>query len=236
MRLRHFLLAMCLVPLVCGCHSTPAPAPPKVTRASGEILSEPPTQPDPSKQYLFYLHGGIVEGSDGRPVSRQFGPYEYRGILQKFAHDGFTVVSEIRPYGADPAEYGRKVAAWVARLLKAGVPSRNMTVVGASQGGVIAAHVSAILEEPELKFVILAGLFGDVDSEGRLKLHGRVFSIYDESDTHTISPEMYFKQSPALTEGKSLVTKTGLGHGLLYQPYSAWYEPAIKWINERSKH
>lgn len=175
-----------------------------------------------------------MEGSDGRPVSREFGPYEYHEILQRFAQDGFTVVSEVRPRGTDPAEYARKIAGWVRGLLEAGVPDRNVAVVGGSQGGVIAAYASAFLDEPELKFVILAGLFGDGESERSLRLHGRVFSIYDEADTHSILPEVYFRQSPALTEGKSLVTKTGLGHGLIYRPYSAWYEPAIRWINGRS--
>jgi pimeloyl-ACP methyl ester carboxylesterase len=234
--LRHFLMAICLALLVCGCRSALAPRAQQDARSRGGILSQPPIQPDLAKQYLFYLHGGIVEGSDGRPVSQEFGPYEYREILQRFADDGFTVISEIRPFATDPAEYGKKVAAWVGGLLKAGVPGRNVTVVGASQGGVIAAHVSALLNEPELKFVILAGLYEDVESERRLMLHGRVFSIYDQADRHVISPGMYFKQSPALTEGKSLVTKTGLGHGLVYQPYSAWYGPAVKWINQRSKN
>ena len=196
-----------------------------------KLLNAPPAHPDPSGRFLFYLHGAIVEGSDGRPVSPDYGPYEYQKIIERFADDGFTVISEIRPAKTDPAFYGKKVASWVDQLIQAGIPARNISMVGASKGGVIAAHVSALLRQPDLRFVILAGFFRNLESERNLSLHGRVLSIHDASDVFAIAPDDYFKQSPDLSDGESLVTQTGLGHGLVFQPHPAWYAPAVAWIS-----
>jgi len=44
------------------------------------ILRAPPVHPDKASKYLIYLHGAIVEGSDGQPVSNQYGAYEYQKI------------------------------------------------------------------------------------------------------------------------------------------------------------
>ena len=194
----------------------------------GEVLKAPPDSPDASRQYVFYLHGGIVTASDGRPVSREFGAYEYRAILGRFSDDGFVVMSEIRPDDGDPARYARRVAGWIAQLRKSGVPAAHISVVGASMGGVIAAHVSALLDERDLSFVILAGLYDD-EPERSLVLHGRVLSIHDRTDAHSIVPESYFGRSK-LSASRSIVTETGLGHGLIYTAHPAWYEATRDWI------
>ena len=194
----------------------------------GEVLSAPPASPDLSKWYVFYLHGAIVSGSDGRPVSKEFGPYEYRAILKRFVDDGFVVISEIRPNDDDPSRYAEQVAGWIVQLRASGVPSAHISVVGASIGGVIAAHVSALLDDRDLRFVILAGLF-DEAAERSLVLHGRLLSIHDETDTHRIVPDAYFRRS-ALSASRSIVTKTGLGHGLIYTAHSAWYDATMDWI------
>jgi len=34
-----------------------------------EVLKVVPDSPDLTRNYLFYLHGRIVEGSDGRPIT-----------------------------------------------------------------------------------------------------------------------------------------------------------------------
>ena len=83
------------------------------------ILEANPAHIDTSAHYLYYLHGGIVEGSDGRPVSDVFGPYEYREILQRFEQEGFVVISEIRPRGADVNDYAKKTVTEIEALLSA---------------------------------------------------------------------------------------------------------------------
>lgn len=197
----------------------------------GEVLKVVPDSPDLTRNYLFYLHGMIVEGSDGRPISSDYGPYEYHKILEAFSREGFIVISEIRPKNTDPQSYSKKVEAWVAHLIGKDVPPKNVSIVGASKGGNIAARVSSALQQPEINYVILAGLFAGPESEQGLELSGRVLSLHDSSDRFPISPEDYFDKSPKLQAKKVILTDTGLGHGLIYSPHKEWFFEALSWIN-----
>lgn len=199
------------------------------------ILEANPANIDTSAHYLYYLHGGIVEGSDGRPVSDVFGPYEYREILQRFEQEGFVVISEIRPRGADVNDYAKKTVTEIEALLSAKVPARNIVVVGASQGGIIASLVSTAIDQKAVNYIIISGLFRDLNTGSSINLHGRVLSIYDRADTHAFAPEKYFKQSSSLAESKSIVTETGRGHGLVYRPLDEWLVPALSWIRQDAK-
>src|ERR1044072_1988922 len=100
----------------------------------GAILSEVPQQVDPKAHYLIYLSGYIVAAGNTRPVSPRFGVYEYDQILDTFKQSGVIVVSEARKQDREIEPYAGKVAEQVRQLLKAGVPARQITVVGASQG------------------------------------------------------------------------------------------------------
>ena len=88
-----------------------------------------PTSIDPSKHYLFYLHGRIIEDQGIPAVSPDYGIYEYEAILEKLASFGFRVISEQRPKNADGTKYAERVATQVTELLSAGVPAKNITVV-----------------------------------------------------------------------------------------------------------
>lgn len=200
-----------------------------------QVLKVPPANPDPTRNYLFYLHGKIVEGSDGRPISPKYGPYEYHSILEAFSKKGFIVISEIRPINSDAELYSQKVGGWITSLVEKGVPSRNISVVGGSKGGNIAARVSSALQQSDISYVILAGLFAGPESERGLKLSGRVLSIHDLSDKFPISPEDYFNKSPNIQAKRIIITHTGLGHGILYTPHKEWLSEAISWINSKSK-
>jgi len=115
-----------------------------------------PASIDPSKQYLFYLHGRIVEDQGLHAVSPDYGEYEYVAILAKFSSYGFVVISEQRLKNADGMKYAERVVGQVTELLKAGVPAKNITVVGASKGAGIAIEISYLLENEEVNFVIMA--------------------------------------------------------------------------------
>lgn len=199
------------------------------TRLFSEVLGSPPQSPDASAHYLIYLHGGIVTASDGRPVSERLGPYEYRSILKRFEGDGFVVLSEIRASDADLQANAERVARWITHLKQGGVPSRNIAVVGASIGGAITARVSALLDDPELTYVFLAGLF-HWKSEENVALSGRVLSIHDAAERERIAWKSYFDRSPSVAVARSLEVETGLAHGLIYTPHDAWYRPALEWI------
>ncbi|MDJ0761557.1 MAG: hypothetical protein QNJ97_01100 [Myxococcota bacterium] len=191
-------------------------------------LSALPQNPDPARYYLFYLHGKIVEGSDGMPVSQEYGTYEYRKIVQELSEQGFVTISEIREKDTDIEKYSQKVIEWIEFLLAKQVPAKQITVVGASKGGMIAAKVSSNLKNRDVKFVFLAGLFEMQYRKQQIELYGDILSIYDESDKMPSSPELFFS-SKGIGKSKSIVTQMGLGHGLLYKPYRVWMDEVIKW-------
>jgi len=189
-----------------------------------DVLKTPPERPDVDSKYLFYLHGRIVEGSNGSPESKSYGTYQYPEIVNHLSQAGFTVISEVRPQGTKVTEYARKVSNWVSHLKAKGVPPSNITVVGGSKGGVIACHV-----DPKVNYVILAGLFKGMNKDGSIRLSGRVLSIHDSADKLGIDPEPFLKPHKLLTESKTVVTELGVGHGLIYQARDVWVEPLLKW-------
>lgn len=197
------------------------------------ILQHVPKSPDPSGQYLFYLHGLIVEVAGIRPKSDEHGYYEYQLILEALAKEGFTVISEARKEGTEIKPYAEKIVAQIKTLLASKVPPGNITVVGASKGGVISAYVSNILREKEINFVILAGLFEKCLTDESLKVCGNVLSIHDRSDTQSMTPEVYFQRSAGLGKFKAIVLGLDIGHGLIYRPYREWIDPLLAWVKSK---
>ncbi len=105
-----------------------------------------PVSIDLSQKYLFYFHGKIIEDQGIHAVSPDFGEYEYDAILEKLSGYGFVVISEQRSINADGMKYAERVVGQVAELLKAGVPAKNITVIGASKGAGIATSISYLLK------------------------------------------------------------------------------------------
>lgn len=192
-----------------------------------------PAKIDSAAHYVFYLHGGIVIGTNGRPVHDSYGPYEYEKILARFRADGFEVISAIRPRYKPPEEDAAEVVHCIEQLRRAGVASERIAVVGASVGAIIATYVSARMNDPEVRYVMLAGLYEDAQQKQQ-RLTGRVLSVHDASETRRIIPEYYFAHSPDLAASKSIVTRTGLDHGLIYTPHDAWYLPTLDWLRAKS--
>ena len=211
------------------------PAPP-----GGGVLRDVPEKIDANAKYLFYLHGRIIEVQGVRPRHEQHGFYEYEEILRAFAARGFNVISEPRPADTEHVEYARKVVGQIGRLLAAGVPARNVTVVGASKGGAIAVFTSTLLQNRDVNFVVLAGCgSGGPYLTNKVDLHGRVLSIYDTKDEYGgaggrgVSCSKYYKQSTGLKQSGEIEVKLGVGHGLLYKPFKEWVDPAVEWANGR---
>ncbi len=189
------------------------------------IYNDLPETIDCEKQYVFYLHGLIVEKAGIRPYNEEHGYYEYEKIVAALAGLGAVVISEVRPDGTEILPYSEKVCSQITTLLERGVPAENIMVVGASKGGVIASYVSSTLKNMELFFVFLSGLFEDCLKDEQLTLYGNVLSIHDSSDTLSITPELYFKRSEGMGSFKQLTLDLNLGHGLIYQPRPEWLEP-----------
>ncbi|OEU58586.1 MAG: hypothetical protein BA862_11875, partial [Desulfobulbaceae bacterium S3730MH12] len=180
------------------------------------ILQHVPDNPDSTKRYLFYLHGLLVEEAGIRPKSQEHGYYEYELILEALAKEGFTVISEVREKGTQIKPYAENIASQVKKLLTNMVPPGNITIVGASRGGIISAYVSTMLQEKRLNYVFLAGLFEKYLDDENLKLYGNVLSIHDQSDKLSITPALYFQRSEGLGKFKEIVLSLNIGHGLVY--------------------
>lgn len=201
--------------------------------ARGAIWKEISEKIDPAAMYLFYMHGMIVENEGIRPTSPRFGVYEYEQILETLASKGFIVISEARPRGTIVTEYAAKVIGQINKLLKAGVPPRNITIVGASRGGGIAIAVSSQLRNRDVNFVIMAAC-GDFDiyKTFRTDLWGNVLSIYDYKDTVSSCQSFFDKSTAGLGRRREIVVKLGVGHGLLYRPLKEWIDPVVEWANQ----
>jgi hypothetical protein len=217
---------------------TPTPkASPKSTKIELDQY-EFPIPIDPTKRYMFYLHGKILEDQGVPAVSPEFGEYRYEEILRTLQSYGFEVISEQRPKNADGWEYAQRTARQVSELLTTGVPPGSITVVGASKGAAIAAVASNLVGNPEVNYVLLGTCHPTLVEEWKqegLILSGNILSIYDfKDDEYSGSCEELFR----LAEGKGLnhhnetVLKVGTGHGILYQPLPEWVLPTVKWANQ----
>ena len=201
-----------------------------IVPAIAQNVYEVPQKIDPKAHYLFYLHGRIVE-EGRRPTSPQFGVYEYDKILETFRARGFVVISEQRPKGTVIEKYAEKVATQVQNLIKAGVPPRQITVVGASQGSWIAMLASTYLKNRDLKFVFMAGCSADTEFLKQIDWHGNVLSIYERTD-RAGTCEQYRADATGLGKYEELPLNTGLRHGFIYTPLVEWIEPTVAWAKK----
>ncbi len=189
---------------------------------------------DSSKNYVFYLHGGIVQEQGPGAVSKEFGPYLYHAITDSIAAAGFVVISEVRPPGTIEKEYALKIKKQVDSLMSAGIPISNIAIVGASQGAWIALEAALLLKQPQLKFALL-GICNEHNlayfSKVRQGLCGNFFSIYETSDGKQSCLSLFMDVS-CRTGFKELALDIGKGHGFLYRPYEDWMKPLVQWISE----
>lgn len=198
-----------------------------------------PVRIDPDKQYMFYLHGKIIEDQGLPAISPDFGEYEYQAILERLAGNGFVVISEQRTKDTEGVTYARKISSQIKTLIEAGVPARNITVVGASKGGAIAIYVSYFLKDEKVNFVLLAICHPDYVGEliqDKIILHGYVLSIFDKTDEYAGSCQKLFSfsEGKGLSKSAELVLDMGKGHGMLYQPLDEWMLPVVQWAKNDS--
>ncbi|MFC2025738.1 hypothetical protein ACFLUC_00935 [Chloroflexota bacterium] len=195
---------------------------------------------DPAKQYLFYIHGKIIEDQGLHAISPDYGEYEYEAILEKLSDYGIIVISEQRSKNTDAKHYARKIAEEVSTLLDAGVPAKNITVVGASKGAGITIYVSHFLENDKVNYVILAICHPDiveVMKQDQVFLKGNILSIYDRVDEFAGScQELFsFSEGKGISRYDEVILNIGTGHGILYQPMDEWILPSIQWANDNAE-
>lgn len=194
---------------------------------AGAALQEPPGRPDPKAHYLFYLHGKIIEEQGRRPTHPRFGVYEYDAVLGALGAQGAVVISAQRAAGARVAEHAAQIGAQVRRLVEAGVPQAQVAVVGFSKGGLIAAQVSAALDLPGVRYVLLAAC--PAEGEGPARLHGQVLAIREKSDDVPSCAPLFARSRGSATT-RELVVALGGGHGAFYRPQAAWVDPLLAFV------
>lgn len=190
---------------------------------------------DPLNEYLFYLHGKIIEEQGIMAISPDYGEYEYQAILEKLRGHGFVVISETRPKGTDSIAYAQKIAGQVEALLKAGVPPKNITVVGASKGAGITIFISHCVENKEINYVIMAicdPVTVEELKQNQVFLYGNMLSIYDYKDELAGSCQdlFSFSEGKGISRHDEIVLRVGTGHGVLYKPLDEWILPIMQWV------
>lgn len=189
-----------------------------------------------SEKYLFYLHGQVVTDLGDHainPGAPEWGPYEYRTILDSLRRRGFNVISEIRQKNMDDSVYVHKVAHQIASLVNAGVSAGQIVVVGASSGWAIALRVSSYLRNNSLNVVMMGGCWPTTYKEyTNIELYGRILSIIEETDPHgTCSTLFDGRRHPE--RYKEIVLHTGLSHGFFYKGRPEWIDPIIDWLKQQ---
>jgi hypothetical protein len=190
-----------------------------------------------AQKYLFYLHGKIIEDKGVNAVSPHFGVYRYEAIIDSFREGNFIVMSEVRKSNTNISAYARYIADKIESLLKTGVEAKNITVIGASKGALIAMYVSTFLKNHDLNFVFLAACNEDnFTSFPDLRFHGNILSIYERSDDIGRSCLRFRdKASSNIIHYKEIELNTGLQHGFIFRPLPEWMKPAMDWANARYK-
>lgn len=209
----------------CGAQNPPP------TESIHQISANAPDTIDSDARYLFYLHGAIIERAGSRPTHPEFGVYEYQEILEVFAGRGFVVISEARPAGTDGAVFAEKVADQVRALLAAGVPPKNITVVGFSKGGGIAITASSILSEERLNFVFMGACGPWLSKRPELAPKGRLLAIREASDELVGSCDALFERVVGEGEREEIILELGGGHGAFYRPRPEWVDPVVEWAS-----
>ncbi|MBT6095795.1 MAG: hypothetical protein HOK06_02355 [Rhodospirillaceae bacterium] len=190
---------------------------------AGEVLNTPPSSPDPTKTYLFYMHGRYIEkrGPDA--------DYRYASILEALAKKDLIVIGEVR---GDTAfgKYAAKIVSQARSLLEAGVPVSNITVAGHSKGGFISLIVSTRLGESSIKYGVMAAC--GVEGTGfrrpyqrfiRKDAHrakGRFLVAWEQGDTEAGKCDAALDK--AGVEYHNEVLTVGGGHRLFYEPEPTW--------------
>ena len=134
-------------------------------------------------------------------------------------------------------EYAKRVTDQIETLIDAGIPAKNITVVGAPKGALITVYISHLLGNEQVNFVIMA--ICDPDNleafkQDQITLSGNILSIYDSADELAGSCQELFSTSEGegISKHEELILNIGTGHGILYQPLDEWIIPIIQWAGK----
>jgi hypothetical protein len=199
-----------------------------------EIYDRFPNTVQAGERYVIYSHGLIVEGDDPKPISPQYGVYDFPAIKQAlFDAGGFNLIAFQRPKSSDDA-YADTLKTWVRRLLAAGVKPSRITLVGFSRGAQLTALASNDLASEGINTALLAICEdGDVSHAPGLILGGNLLSIYERSDQLGSCRKLSARSH--LKAFKEIAISTGKKHGAFFQPLPQWVGPLKAWIAQTNR-
>jgi hypothetical protein len=185
-----------------------------------------------AQRYLFYLHGRIIEeqGIHAVDTVNGYGAYKYEEILDAFKKADFIVLSEARPKNTNPFDYAHKIKNQVDSLIKKGVKSNYITIVGASKGAIISMFISTYLKNQHVNFVFMGGCDDEIlERFSEIQFCGNILSIYEKTDEEGSCIKFRQRTNLSVPHYKEIELNTGLKHGYLYKPLVEWINPVIKW-------
>ena len=194
-----------------------------------EVYDHFPDAIHANERYVIYSHGFIVEGDDTKPISPQYGQYDFPAIKEAiFNNGGFNLIAYQRPKSLDDS-YVETLKSWVKRLMDGGVKASSITLVGFSRGAYLTALASNDLVDVGVNTALLAICEkGDVSGAPGLALGGNLLSIYEKSDSLGSCKKLAARSH--LTSFKEIEISTGKKHGAFFQPRAEWVSPLKTWI------
>ncbi|MEM5552893.1 alpha/beta hydrolase [Pseudoalteromonas neustonica] len=199
----------------------------------GEILESLPDKVNSSDKYVFYSHGFIVEGTDPTPIHERWGQYNFPAIKKGLADSSYHLIANHRPAKTDPFKYAEQLAKQVTKLLKNGVPSSNISLVGFSRGGFITAIASSNLKNMDISFVILAACTSGLAKRAKIAIYGHLFSVYETSDSVGSCDDVVARSVGTVSSYKEISTSTGKEHGTFFTPRKEWIVPVKVWLKRK---
>jgi hypothetical protein len=95
---------------------------------------------------------------------------------------------------------------------------------------------STMLQNPDVRYVILGNCNDDILQRFHPRLSGRVLSIYEKSDEFGHTCKAFFEHAGDLRAHDEIELDLGIGHAFLYSDRKEWLAPATRWARgERAK-
>lgn len=195
---------------------------------AADVVEGVPSSPDISGKYVFYMHGSVEE-SEGNTE-------KYEMAVEAVAEGSATVITEVRG-DTDPNTYAVKLKQQVEVLISKGVPAANITISGFSKGAVIALAAAGVINNKDIKYVLLAGCSDDLNDKYSIStsnLSGQILAIYDAEDDKYGSCSGIVSNSDKVSL-EEVELDSGKGHKLFRIPkekfIEQWRDPMLEFID-----
>ena len=153
---------------------------------------------------------------------------DYR-IVWLLEHAGFDLVSGAGLPLINSSRYADSIVSQIHRLTAGGVPPQNIAVLADYRSSAVEMLVSARLADREIRYILVAGCTKAVAKLPTPRLHGRILSIVDRTDSLDTSCKSVLGRSQESDKSSELVLDTGLGYRAFFRPSDVWMRPAVEW-------